>query len=197
MAGTAKPKFEVRMQHDEDSLVALAHMQYDLFCTRNRAARGLVSALLIVIGLLYGGGSWWSLLLLAYACYLLTSTYASSNRTAHKIAEQLKSSGQPFPASDYLFEDNAMRIIVLPEKEELDPLPYGSVFQLGEDRTAYYLFRNQYGGYMIPKAALGEKENAFYTFVQQKTGKKFIRRLTPLRRFRQWLDDRASEPYHL
>ena len=61
----AKPKFTVTMQHDEDSLVALSHMQYDLFCTRNRIARNAVAVLVIVIAVLYGGGSWWSLLLIA------------------------------------------------------------------------------------------------------------------------------------
>ena len=192
-----KPLFDIKMQHDEDTLVALSHMQYDLFCTRNRTARSILSILLIVIALLYGGGSWWSLLIIAYACYLTTSTYASSNRTAHKIAEQLKAGNMPFPCSHYLFEKDAMRIITLPDEEELDPLPYGQVLQLGEDFKAYYLFRDQYGGYRIPKEELGEKEEEFRKFVQGKTGKKFVRRLTPLRRLRMWLDSRANEPEHL
>ena len=192
-----KPLFDIKMQHDEDTLVALSHMQYDLFCTRNRTARSILSILLIVIALLYGGGSWWSLLIIAYACYLTTSTYASSNRTAHKIAEQLKATKMPFPCSRYLFEKDAMRIITLPDEEELDPLPYGQVLQLGEDFKAYYLFRDQYGGYRIPKEELGEKEEEFRQFVQGKTGKKFVRRLTPLRRLRMWLDNRANEPEHL
>jgi hypothetical protein len=50
---------------------------------------------------------------------------------------------------------------------------------------------------MIPKAELGEQEEAFRTFVQSRTGKKFIRRLTPIRRLRTWLDSRNSEPEHL
>ena len=192
-----KPLFDIKMQHDEDTLVALSHMQYDLFCTRNRAARSVLSILLIVIALLYGGGSWWSLLIIAYACYLTTSTYASSNRTAHKIAEQLKAANMPFPSSRYLFEKDAMRIITLPDEEELDPIPYSQVLQLGEDFKAYYLFRDQYGGYRIPKEELGDREEEFRKFVQGKTGKKFVRRLTPLRRLRMWLDNRANEPEHL
>ena len=192
-----KPLFDINMQHDEDTLVALSHMQYDLFCTRNRAARSILSILLIVIALLYGGGSWWSLLIIAYACYLTTSTYASSNRTAHKIAEQLKAANMPLPCSRYLFGKDEMRIITLPAGDELDPLPYSQVLQLGEDFKAYYLFRDQYGGYRIPKEELGEREEEFRNFVQGKTGKKFIRRLTPLRRLKMWLDNRASEPEHL
>lgn len=189
--------FEAEMRHDRDSLTALSHMQYDLFCQRNRMARGFLSLTLIVIAILYGGGSWWSLLIIAYACYLTTSTYASSNRTARRIADQLEQAGQPLPASRYIFEKNRIRIIDLNSGEELDPVAYGDIFGLGEDRDALYLFRSQYGGYRIPKEALGEREDAFRHFVQNKTGQLFIRRLTPLNRVRNWLHARESEPTHL
>ena len=158
--------FEVEMRHDLSSLTALSHMQYDLFCGRNRMARGFLSLTLIVIAILYGGGSWWSLLLIAYACYLTTSTYASSNRTARRIADQLEQAGRPLPASRYIFEKNKMRIVDLNSGEELDPVLYSDVFGLGEDRDALYLFRSQYGGYRIPKEALGEREEAFRRFIQ-------------------------------
>lgn len=189
--------FEVEMRHDRASLTALSHMQYDLFCQRNRMARGFLSLTLIVIAILYGGGSWWSLLIIAYACYLTTSTYASSNRTAHRIADQLEQAGQPLPASRYIFEKNKMRIIDLNSGEELDPVPYGEIFGLGEDRDALYLFRSQYGGYRVPKEALGEREDTFRRFIQNKTGQLFIRRLTPLNRVRNWLHARETEPTHL
>lgn len=189
--------FEVEMRHDRSSLTALSHMQYDLFCQRNRMARSFLSLTLIVIAILYGGGSWWSLLIIAYACYLTTSTYASSNRTARRIADQLEQAGQPLPASRYIFEKNKMRIVDLNSGEELDPVAYGDIFGLGEDRDALYLFRSQYGGYRIPKEALGEREEAFRRFIQNKTGQLFIRRLTPLNRVRNWLHARETEPTHL
>ena len=189
--------FEAEMRHDRKSLVALSHMQYDLFCTRNRTARGVLSAVVIVAALAYGGGSVWSLLLIAYGCYLLTSTYAASNRTAHKIADQLEAAGRPLPASRYVFEKDRMRIFDLNSGEELEALPYGAVLRLGEDLNAYYLFRTEYGGYRIPKSELGEREEEFRRFVQNKTGKLFIRRLTPLNRVRQWLHARDWEPEHL
>ena len=191
------PAFEVEMRHDRQTLVALAHMQYDLFCGRNRTVRGFLSATLILIAVLYGGGSWWSLLLIAYACYLTTSTYAASNRTAHKIADQLEQAGQPLPASRYSFEKSSMHITDLNSGEALDSLPYGEVVGLGEDRDAFYLFRSQYGGYRIPKEALGEREGEFRSFVENKTGKLFLRRLTPLNRLRAWLHEREREPMHL
>ena len=189
--------FEVEMRHDRQTLTALSHMQYDLFCQRNRMARGLLSLTLIVIAIFYGGGSWWSLLIIAYACYLTASTYAASNRTARRIADQLEQAGQPLPASRYIFEKNKMRIIDLNSGEELEPMAYGDVFGLGEDRDALYLFRSQYGGYRVPKEALGERQEAFRRMIQNRTGKLFLRRLTPLNRVRSWLHARESEPTHL
>ena len=191
------PAYEVEMRHDRRSLTELAHMQYDLFCGRNRAARGLLSALLIALALFYGGGSWWSLLIIAYACYLMTSTYAASNRTARKIADQLEAAGQPLPASRYVFEKKKMRIFTLPDGEELDALPYGEVLALGEDYDAFYLFRTQYGGYRVPKEGLKDLEGEFRRFVEDKTGKLFMRRVTPLNRLREWLRAREREPMHL
>ena len=188
---------EVKMRHDRKTLIALAHMQYDLFCGRNRAARSFLSLVLIVLAILYGGGSVWSLLIIGYGCYLMTSTYAASNRTAHKIADQLEAEGKPLPASRYVFEKNKMRIFNLADGEELEALPYHEVLRIGEDMGAYYLFRNEYGGYRIPKEQLGEREDAFRRFIQDKTGKLIMRRVTPLNRLRQWLRSREREPEHL
>ena len=189
-------RFDVKMQHNEDSLLALSHMQYDLFCSRNRLARSLLSAALVVTGVIYGS-NWWSLLIIGYGVYLMTSTYASSNRTAHKLCEQLKAASLPFPSSRYIFEEKAMRAITLPDGEELEPLRYDKVLRLGEDRDAYYLFRDQFGGYRVPKQALGKREEEFRAYVQKKTGLNFYRRLTPLRRLRDWMSKRAGEPEHL
>ena len=36
--------FDITMKHTEESLEALAHMQYDLFCQKNRIVRTLLSA---------------------------------------------------------------------------------------------------------------------------------------------------------
>ena len=68
--------YEVTMQHSADSLLALSRMQYDLFCTRNRIVRTILSAVLVIIGVL-NYSAWWGILLLAYGCYLTTSTYVS------------------------------------------------------------------------------------------------------------------------
>ena len=83
------------------------------------------------------------------------------------------------------------------DRQSLTALPYGEVLGLGEDYDAFYLFRTQYGGYRVPKAALGAREGDFRRFVEEKTGKLFIRRITPLNRVRAWLRARKREPMHL
>ena len=80
--------FDITMKHTEESLESLAHMQYDLFCGSNRLVRTLLSAGIVLLGVLMHE-RWWSILAIAYGCYLTTSTYASANHTAHKIAGRL------------------------------------------------------------------------------------------------------------
>ncbi len=184
--------YEIEMRHTEKSFEALARKQYDLFCKRNRIVRTLLSAGLLVFGVTEAAGGW-GILLVAYGCYLLTSTYSAANHTAHKLVQQLKDSGLDFPASRYVFEKNAMRVISLPEETPLgEPLRYADILRLGEDREYLYIFRDSYGGYMLPKAALGEKEDAFRAFLEEKTGQSFRGKGAPVVRLARWLKEKRK-----
>lgn len=173
-------EYQVEMQHTEKSFEALAHMQYDLFCMGNRVARSLLSLVLVILGVV-NFSQWWGILITAYGCYLVTSTYSAANHTAHKLTKQLRDSGLDFPASRYVFKKKAMEVISLPEETPLGkPLAYAEVARLGEDREYFYIFRDRYGGYMIPKAALGEREDAFRDFLEEKTAQSFQGRSAPV-----------------
>ena len=108
--------FDITMKHTEASLEALAHMQYDLFCRSNRVVRTILSVGMVLLGVMMHE-QWWSILAIAYGCYLTTSTYASANRTAHKLTAQIKAAGTDFPGSRFLFDSDGMHIRPLPEKE--------------------------------------------------------------------------------
>ena len=182
-------EYQVEMQHTEKSFEALAHMQYDLFCMGNLVARSLLSLVLVILGVV-NLSQWGGILITAYGCYLVTSTYSAANHTAHKLTKQLRDSGLDFPASRYVFKKKAMEVISLPEETPLGkPLAYAEVARLGEDREYFYIFRDRYGGYMIPKAALGEREDAFRDFLEEKTAQSFQGRSAPvvrlLRRLRR------------
>ena len=111
-------EYQVEMQHTEKSFEALAHMQYDLFCMGNRVARSLLSLVLVILGVV-NFSQWWGILITAYGCYLVTSTYSAANHTAHKLTKQLRDSGLDFPASRYVFKKKAMEVISLPEETPL------------------------------------------------------------------------------
>ncbi len=182
-------------RHSEESLEALSRMQYDLFCQKNRLARSIISVVCVLLGVVYYT-SWWALLLIAYGCYLTTSTYSSANRTAHKLAAQMRAAGG-FPRSRYVFEKKQMRVFSLPDEEELTPLAYEAVAGLGEDRDAFYLFRDSYGGYRVPKSALGDREEAFRDMIEARAGRRFARRRTPFNQLRDWMKRKENEPEHL
>ena len=185
------------MKHDAQTLEALSHMQYDLFCRRNRVVRMCISTGAMVLGVV-NYSSWWGILIIAYGCYLMTSTYSSSNRTAHRLARQIEASGLGFPQSEYSFDDSAMHIFSLPKREEVnEPLEYSQVQRLGEDGRFYYIFRDEYGGYMIPKDALGDRLTEFRDFVEKKTGMAFVNTRSPMQRLMAQLRRRENEPYHL
>ena len=187
-----KKSYIITMRHDEKTLMALSHMQYDLFCTRNYIVRNILAMAAIRVGGWYFKQIW-GILLLAYGTYLLTSTYASANHTARKLIAAIQANGGSFPSSRYFFEDRHIRILYHPgesDEEELDPVGYGAVQKLGEDRAYLYLFTSDRGGYMIPKKALGDDESGFREFIRQRTRMDFQRSRLPMSRFRAWLYER-------
>ena len=174
--------YQVTMQHNEKTLELLAHQQYDLFCRGNQIARTLISIAAMAAGVIYFS-KWWGVLLIVYAAYLTSSKYAQANHTAKKMVNGIKTAGLDFPSSRYLFRDNAMEVITLPENTTLgEPLMYDSILALGEDGDYFYLFRDRFGGYMIPKKELGngEEPDEFRFFMEQKTGKTFKTQIAPV-----------------
>ena len=192
--------YKVTMTHNEDSLTALAHMQYDLFCTRNFIARSLISLVAIAVGALYFSKVW-GIALLAYGGYLITSTYSSSNHTVKKLVESIEASGKGFPSSQYLFSDRQIDIIYHPgqkDEEKMQPVFYKDLVKLGEDARFFYLFPHERGGYCIPKEELNGQKDSFRSFIEEKTGRRFYRRRpSPLQRLREWFRNRENEPVHL
>ena len=193
--------YRVVMEHTERSLELLSRMQYDLFCRSNKIVRTFLSAALVLLGVIMHD-RWWGILVIAYGCYLTTSTYASANRTAHKIAEKLRASGAKFPASEYVFESDGLHIMPLgaekdDEKQEETILPYSGIYGMGEDLQYCYIFRDSYGGYMIPKAELGDDSREFKDFVERKSGKTFVLRRVPFSRLQRLFRPKPDEPYHL
>ena len=173
--------FNVTMQHTEHSIEKLSHMQYDLFCKSNLIARSMLGMGAVVFGAV-NFKQWWGVLLIAYGSYLVTGKYNASNHTAHKLCRQIRESGMDFPASRYVFRENSVEIIPLPENANGEPMAYADIHRLGEDLENFYMFRNQYGGYVIPKSELGKKEAEFRAFLEKKTGQTFRAQMSPLLR---------------
>ena len=171
--------YNITMQHTEQTFEKLAHMQYDLFCKGNLAARSLLGMAAFIFGVV-NMSAWWGVLLIAYGSFLMGGKYNAANHTAHKLARQIRESGMDFPSSRYVFRENAVEIIPLPENANGVPLVYKEIHRLGEDVENFYMFRDQYGGYVVPKSELGEKEADFRAFLEKKTGQAFHAQMSPL-----------------
>lgn len=180
--------YTVHMTHSEKTFKRLARMQYDLFCQKNRLSRSAISIVCMIAGVL-NFQQWWGALLIVYASYLSSSTYAAADHTAKKLTRGIRESGMQFPSSRFEFQDHAMNIIALPENVSSgDPFSYSDVLKLGEDDEYFYLFRNQHGGYMVPKSDLKNKEDDFRAFMEGKTGKHFNARVAPIFKLLRRLD---------
>lgn len=188
------------MHHTPKSFENLAQMKYDLFCTTNLVVRLILSFAFLIVGV-NNLNAWWGILLSVYGAYLLNTRYASANHTAHKLTAQLEATKVPFPASRFCFYADRMDILPLPEDAgEKTSLAYPDFFRMAEDSQYIYIFRDKFGGYMIPKASLQDEETAFRRFLQEKTGKTIYRKTTPAQRFFNEIKlfaSRKKEPPHL
>lgn len=186
--------FKVNFTHSEETFKALAHMQYDLFCKRNLVARTLVALACLGVSVIYLD-RWWAYILIVYGVYLATGRYNQANHTARKLVKGIQDAHLPFPSSSYFFEEDRMRVISRPDGDALTPLMYDKIVRLGKDNLYYYLFPNEHGGYMIPKEALGDKEQEFTDFMTEKTGQIFCtKRTPPVRRFIQYIKYHRTHP---
>lgn len=163
--------YQVTMKHDEKTFQAQAHMQYDLYCKKNQAVRTLIGVGALGVGIL-NYSKWWGALLV-YGAYMSSSKYAQANHTANKMVKGIQNAGLDFPTSRYIFREGSVQVIAMPENEQLVDLRYDAIFGLGEDAAHFYLFRDQYGGYVVPRAELGKQEDSFRQFIEEKTGKFF------------------------
>ena len=188
--------YQATMRHDEKTFQLLAHMQYDLFCKKNLVVRTVISIAAMGAGII-NYSEWWGVLLIVYGSYLTSSKYAQANHTAGKIVKGIKDAGLQFPVSRYLFRENAMEVITMPENASLgDPLMYESVAKLGEDADYFYLFRDQFGGYMIPKKEMGKEVDDFRFFVEQKCGKSFQTQIAPVFKLIRKIDSNRRKSGH-
>ena len=189
--------YQATMRHDEKTFQALAHMQYDLFCRKNLVMRTVIGIAAMGAGIV-NFSQWWGVLLIVYGSYLTSSKYAQANHTANKLVKGIREAGLEFPVSRYLFRENAMEIITMPENTSLgDPLMYDGVRKLGEDADYFYLFRDQFGGYMIPKKEMGKEVDDFRFFIEQKTGKVFQTQIAPVFKLLRKIDSNQRKKSHL
>lgn len=188
--------YQATMRHDEKTFQALAHMQYDLFCRKNLVMRTVIGIAAMGAGIV-NFSQWWGVLLIVYGSYLTSSKYAQANHTANKLVKGIREAGLEFPVSRYLFRENAMEIITMPENTSLgDPLMYDGVRKLGEDADYFYLFRDQFGGYMIPKKEMGKEVDDFRFFIEQKTGKVFQTQIAPVFKLLRKIDSNQRKKRH-
>ena len=67
-------------------------------------------------------------------------------------------------------------------------MKYKDLERIAEDREYFYLFRDQYGGYMVPKEQLDGREKEFRVFLENATGQFCEKNSAPWVKFVQWMN---------
>lgn len=173
--------YSINFVHTAETLKLLSRAQYDLFCKSNFYIKLVLSIVLIFVSINILD-KWYGPLILLYGIYLLLSKYMQSDYTSRKLVRTIEESDKPFPASRYDFFDDRMEIYRLDDGSNslTDTLYYKNVKGIYDDLVNYYIFRDQYGGYVIPKSFLLNKEDEFRNFLELRTHKDVKSKLPPV-----------------
>lgn len=180
-------KYKFLFTHTEESIRTLSIMQYKLFETKIRIIRDITAAVVLIAGVL-SIPSWWAALLICYGSFLITGKYNTPRRKADKLIKAMNEANAAFPSSRYGFDEYGIHIFETKRNKEEDVLPYKDIYGLGEDKEYLFFFRDRYGGYMISKKDLEEKEGIIYLenfkeYIESRTNKKFIKSKIPILMF--------------
>ncbi len=158
------------MQHTKQTIQRLARVQYCTYCQGARLTALVFSIVMLFLGVAGGFSQTTSLVLVFIGCWAFTGMNVPADRNAKKMIEMAKGD---FPASQYRFEEKAVRIT---GDGQESMLPYGDIYSLICDGPYLYLFLNQNAAYMVDLMKLEEKEQEqLKALLCEKTGLKMER----------------------
>ena len=141
---------KARMQHTKETIQRLSSVQYNTYCQGQRLTALVFSLVMLFLGASGNFGQTTSLVLVFIGCWAFTGMNVPADRNAKKIIEMAKGD---FPASEYFFEENGIRILGDGQENKLD---YSAVYSLICDGPYLYLFLNPSSAYMV---ALKDMDN--------------------------------------
>lgn len=173
--------YSIIFVHTAETLKLLSRAQYDLFCKSNLYIRTVISIVLIFVSINFLD-KWYGPLMLLYGAYLLLSKYMQADYTSRKLVKTIEESGKPFPKSRYDFFNDRMEVYRLDDESNslIDTLYYKDAKGIYDDFVNYYIFRDNFGGYVIPKVSLKDKEDEFREFIEKRTYKEMKSKLPPV-----------------
>lgn len=153
------------MQHTKETIQRLSRVQYNTYCQGQRLTALIFSMVLLVLGASGKFGQTTSLVLIFIGCWAFTGMNVPADRNAKKIIDMAKGD---FPASEYHFEEKAIRI--LGDGQE-NTLSYSDIYSLICDGPYLYLFINSSSAYMVALREMEDtRQEQLKTLLREKTG---------------------------
>jgi len=154
--------FTAKMQHSEKTILRLVETQQKTFQFPRRIAYSLLACLLIIYGIYADKSMLTPYLALFAGCVMVTGLGAGARRQAAKVIRQMNGS---FPRSDYSFDGSGFRYY-----DKGEPIPYGKLIRLVEDREYLYLYISRQSAYMVDKSTVKGGPDELKTFLSERTG---------------------------
>jgi len=157
--------FEATMVHDDDTIRRMFKTEYYTYEKLRLLLRYALAIALVAAALLAGFSAIPQALCLAVGAWLFVTPDFPSKIRAEGVIEQRggqKSSVTLTFDGKHIGIGNGMTI------------PYAAVDRLVEDESYFYIFRDKQTAVMVPKDGITPQgKDAFSTYIEEKTGKKF------------------------
>ena len=165
--GVTMSRFSRKFCHNEESVRRLSQVQYLSFQKKYILLQILLGIGFVSASVFMALDRVAGVLCCLFGCWLLISWRQIPNFRARKL---LKSCDGNFPHTLFCFEEDRVRVV---NNQGKTSLSYTQIIRLTTDNAYDYLFLNSYGAYMLAREE-GKKEEAFQTFLSQKTGLEWL-----------------------
>lgn len=160
--------YQAKMKHNASTITQLMITRYNTFQYGKKMIRFVIALVLIGYGLYGDKTLFMPMVCLFIGCVMVANLNQAPKSLAKALIRQM---GGQFPESSYEFEKSAFRF-----HAEAEPVPYGKLIRLVEDRQYLYLYVSEDSGYMVDKASIsGGTPAELKEFLSAGSGQKWTR----------------------
>lgn len=152
-----------KITHSKETIELMCITQYNTFEFGKKIVLYVVSAALIVFGIMGKVSTSISLVCIMIGCFMLTGSNSVAKARADAVIKDL---GGQMPVFNYSFGPTKFNF-----NPDTEPVSYSSLSRLAEDSSYLYMFLQNRAAFMVPKNAVsGGSVNDLKELIARKSG---------------------------